>query len=111
MITINFKQLEELNPDNQYKFLKEQSDIIGARLSELKMIIIEQYEQDPESINAIQIIPTKGRATTSWAKVAKEAKVPDSIIQKYTKVGEPGYTLKQKTAEQEKTGDGKFISA
>jgi len=110
-----FKQFEDrvapTTPDEQYATLKAEADIIGAKLAELKEAIIENYKEDPESVTSVVVVPVKGKKTVSWAKVAEEAKVADKIIQKYTKIGNPSYTIKQKTAEQEKVGDGKFISA
>ena len=99
------------DPAEDYRLIKIDYDILGAKLAELKTQIIEQYEEDPDSVTSVVVVPVKGKKTVSWAKVAEEAKVADSIISKYTKIGKPSYTIKQKTAEQEKIGDGKFISA
>ena len=102
---------EDITPDELYKLLKAESDVILAALTDVKLAVIEQYQEDPDSITSVQVIPTAPRRTTSWAKVAEEANVSKTIISKYTKMGQPGYTIKLKTEEQEKLGDGKFISA
>ncbi len=98
-------------PDEQYAVLKTEADIISIKLAELKIQIIEQYKANPSSVVSVVVVPVKGKETVSWAKVAKEAKVANKIIQKYTKIGNPSYTIKQRTVIQKKIGDGKFISA
>ena len=97
---IDYDNIKDLPVDEQYKILKMDMDEISAKLSELKEQIVEKFKVDPESITMMQVVPTKAKTTTSWAKVAKEANVSQSIIQKYTKVGEPGYTLKQIVEEK-----------
>ena len=97
---IDYESIKDLPVDEQYKILKMDMDEISAKLAELKEQIVEKFKVDPESIHAMQVVPTKAKTTTSWAKVAKEANVSQTIIQKYTKVGEPGYTLKQIVEEK-----------
>jgi len=101
---------DETTIDEEYALLKKEADEIAAHMLRIKAIIVENFIEDPESIHAVSVIPTKARKTVAWAQVAKEAKVSKIIIDKHTKIGEPGFTIKQLTNEEPGT-PSKFISA
>ena len=86
-------------PDNQtpgevYARLKAETDLISARLEELKQMIINQYEENPDSVIGVNVVQTKGRSTVKWAEIAEELHIPDEVIAKHTKIGKPGYMVK-----------------
>ena len=104
---------KDIKIDELYRILKHDSDEIVAMLATLKDGIVEQYKQDPDSVTAVRVVPTKARKTVAWKDVAEEVKIPESIISKHTKVGKPGFSIQQakSTTNKNETGDNKFISA
>ncbi len=100
---------EDIQIDELYALLKKESDEILAMMVILKAGIINLYENDPDSIHSVTVVPTVGRKTTAWKDVVEEAHIPDALIAKYTKVGKPGYAIQK--LKQNTNGDNKFISA
>ncbi len=101
---------KDIKVDELYVVLKKESDEILAMMATLKEGIISSYENDPDSIHSVTVVPTVGRKTTTWKNVVEEAHISSELIAKYTKIGKPGYAI-QKLKQNTNTGDNKFISA
>jgi len=69
--------------------LEEIKDAVRERL-------IQKFEEDPDSIDSFIISHTAPRRIVGWKSIAEELNPPEELIERYTRLGDPGYRIKRK---------------
>lgn len=89
--------------ETKYIKIKNQIADLNKELSELKEQMIQVSEDnDVNMFSMLTVYKIAPKATTSWARVAKDLNPPESLVRQYTTISKESYGIRVKKEDTNK---------
>ncbi len=87
--------------EERYKRLKVNEAKIKEEIEKTKEELIEIFAKEPDhDFNGLTIHKSMGRKTIGWKAIAEILKPSNDLVDRYTKIGEPTFSVRLKESKE-----------